>query len=42
MHTPSKGVGVIPKSRTPRRITDNSDLFGFSIEAEDMELLNGE
>ena len=42
MHTLSKGVGVIPKSRTPRRIADNANVFGFSIEAGDMGLLNGE
>lgn len=35
-----KGISVIPKSVHPDRIRSNADIFDFSIEQEDMELLD--
>ncbi len=35
-----KGISVIPKSIHPERIQSNADIFGFSIEQEDMDLLD--
>lgn len=35
-----KGISVIPKSIHPERIQSNADIFDFSIEQEDMDLLD--
>lgn len=35
-----KGISVIPKSVHPERIQSNADIFDFSIEQEDMDLLD--
>lgn len=35
-----KGISVIPKSVNPERIASNGDIFGFSIEQEDMDILD--
>lgn len=35
-----KGISVIPKSVHPERIQSNSDIFDFSIDQEDMDLLD--
>ena len=35
-----KGIAVIPKSSNPARIRSNSEIFDFSIEQEDMDILD--
>lgn len=35
-----KGISVIPKSVNPDRIASNGDIFSFSIEQEDMDILD--
>lgn len=35
-----KGISVIPKSVHPDRIRSNADIFDFSIDQEDMDLLD--
>ena len=35
-----KGISVIPKSVHPERIQSNADIFDFSIDQEDMDLLD--
>ncbi|MBR2527524.1 MAG: aldo/keto reductase [Blautia sp.] len=35
-----KGISVIPKSANPARIVQNADLWNFSIEPEDMQILD--
>lgn len=35
-----KGISVIPKSIHPDRIVSNSEIFDFSIEQEDMDILD--
>ena len=34
------GVVVIPKSATPERIAANLDVFGFSLDAEDLRRID--
>lgn len=35
-----KGVAVIPKSTNPERIQDNSEIFDFELEEEDMAIID--
>lgn len=35
-----KGISVIPKSVNPERISSNANIFNFSIEQEDMDILD--
>ena len=35
-----KGISVIPKSTHPERIASNARIFDFTIDQEDMELLD--
>ena len=35
-----KGISVIPKSVHPDRIRSNADIFDFTIEQEDMDLID--
>lgn len=35
-----KGISVIPKSSHPDRIVSNGDIFDFSIQQEDMEIMD--
>ena len=36
-----RGIVAIPKSATPSRIAANIDVFGFSLDAEDMTAIAG-
>ncbi|MCJ1228482.1 hypothetical protein MMC12_005143 [Toensbergia leucococca] len=36
-----KGWVPLPKSDTPSRIKENADVYGFELDGEDMELLDG-
>ena len=36
-----KGWVPLPKSDTPSRIEENADVFGFELDGEDMETLDG-
>lgn len=38
-HTVQKGIAVIPKSTNSRRLAENINIFGWSLENEDMEKL---
>jgi diketogulonate reductase-like aldo/keto reductase len=38
--TLQKGTVVIPKSSNKARITENADIFSFSISADDMRRLD--
>lgn len=35
------GILPLPKSATPSRIRENADVFGFTLDADDMTLLDG-
>lgn len=35
-----KGISVIPKSANPQRIQSNSEIFDFTIEEEDMKIID--
>jgi 2,5-diketo-D-gluconate reductase A len=35
------GVVVIPKSATPERVESNFDVFGFSLDDEDVRRIDG-
>ncbi len=35
-----KGISVIPKSSNPQRIQSNSEIFDFTIEEEDMKIID--
>lgn len=35
-----KLIGVIPKASSVKRVQENSEIFDFQIDEEDMELLN--
>lgn len=37
----ARGFSVIPKSVNPKRIVDNSEIFDFEIENEDIQILKG-
>lgn len=40
-HTVQRGICAIPKSTNPERLRQNIDIFDFTLDAKDMEALNG-
>ena len=36
-----KGWSPLPKSNTPSRIVENTNVYGFELSEEDMKLLDG-